>query len=643
MRCFTVLGPSQSGKTTLAKALGGLEGGGSETSFSDRLTLRTFNYIGETWGALDVAGGTDNLGAAGHALAASDSVVLCVSPEPDSASQAAPYLRLIEESGVPCYLFINRMDLAEGRVRDTVAALQSYANHTIVLRQVPMRDGDHVTGSIDLISERAWEYQEHKPSSLIEIPAALRDREQEARSELLEHMADFDDDLLEQLIEDKIPAPENVFALVSNMHQQNAFIAAYLGSAEHGNGIFRLMKSLRHESSGPGDIAERLELDDSATAIGVYADNRKHVGKSLLVRDLKGGLAHGATLGGDTIGALNGVDGKPVDRLETGGLGVAVKADHLDPGKGYSETESMNLPGWTGGHAPGFHRILTPDSDRDDARLSGALAKYAAIDPGMTVSHDEDTGHLVVNLQGPMHMRRLKEKLTEDFDIGVSDHKIGGSYRETISRKVEKHYRHRKQSGGAGQFADIVFTLRPTSRGEGYCFDEVVRGGAVPRNYIPSVEHGAEESLAKGPLGFKVVDVGVTLTDGKHHSVDSSDYAFKMAASMGMREALKEAGPVLLQPIDQVDVHVPSTYTGQLVALVSSLKGQVLGFDPHPTSKGWDIFRALLPAPMLDELFQSLGGLTHGTAWVESKFDHYEEIHGKEAERIQAERAETTA
>ncbi len=125
MRCFTVLGPSQSGKTTLAKALGGLEGGGSETSFSDRLTLRTFNYIGETWGALDVAGGTDNLGAAGHALAASDSVVLCVSPEPDSASQAAPYLRLIEESGVPCYLFINRMDLAEGRVRDTVAALQS--------------------------------------------------------------------------------------------------------------------------------------------------------------------------------------------------------------------------------------------------------------------------------------------------------------------------------------------------------------------------------------------------------------------------------------------------------------------------------------------------------------------------------------
>ncbi|MDJ0825915.1 MAG: elongation factor G [Rhodobacter sp.] len=644
MRCFTVVGPSQSGKTTLVKAMAELEGRSEATRFSDRLTFHSFDYLGEKWAALDVTGGADNLACAGHALAASDSVVLCVSPDPNAASQAAPYLRLIEEAEVPCYLFINRMDQAEGRVADTVAALQTYASHALVLRQVPMRDADGVTGAVDLISERAWEYQEGKPSKLVEIPDAVRDREQEARTELLEHLADFNDDLLEQLIEDKTPATEDVFALLADIHKRNELIPAYLGSAEHANGVNRLLKALRHESSGAAELAARLGLDGAAKALGVYADNRKHVGKSVLIRALGGGVQQGAALGGDGIGSLTGVDGKPVSgALETGGLAIAVKSDHLHPGKAYSDGDAMDLPEWIAGHPAAFRRVLTPDNDRDDARLSGALAKIDEIDPGMSLAHDEDTGHIVANLQGPMHLRRLTDTLAEDFDIRVSDHPVGGSYRETISRKIDKHYRHKKQSGGAGQFADIVFTLAPQPRGAGFSFDEVVKGGAVPRNYIPSVHHGAEESLARGPLGFRVVDVGVTLTDGKHHSVDSSDYAFKTAASMGMREALKEAGPVLLQPIDQVDVHVPSIYTGQLVALISSLKGQVLGFDPHPVAKGWDIFRALLPSPTLDELFQSLGGLTHGTAWIESRFDHYEEVHGQEAQKIQSERAEAMA
>ena len=642
MRCFTVLGPSQSGKSTLVKALGDLEGASAVTAFSDRLSLSTFRYIDEDWGVFDVAGGTDNLGCAGHALAASDSVVLCVSPDPEAAPQAAPYLRLIEESGVPCYLFINRMDVAEGRVRDVVNALQTYASHPIVLRQVPIREDGAVVGSVDLISERAWEYQEGDISALIEIPDQVKDREQEARSELLEHLSDFDDDLLEQLIEDRIPATESVFALVSDMHQRNAFIAAYLGAAEHANGVNRLMKSLRHESSGAGDIPERIG-QGAATAIGVYADNRKHVGKSVLIRDLAGGLAQGATLAGAGIGNLTGIDGKPVEALQPGALGIAVKSDHLDPGMAYTGDAALALPDWSRGHTPSFRRVLTPENDRDDARLSAAIARIVAIDPGMSTSHDEETGHLVAHLQGPMHLRRLMDALAEDFDIKVSDHPVGGSYRETMSKPVDKHYRHRKQSGGAGQFADIQISVRPLGRGEGFSFDETVKGGAVPRNFIPSVEHGAQDALERGPLGFRVVDIGVTLSDGKHHSVDSSDHAFRTAGLQGVREALKEGAPVLLQPIDQVDIHVPSIYSGGLVALVSSLKGQVLGFDPHPTAKGWDIFHALLPAPAHDELFQSLGGLAHGTAWVESRFDHYEEIHGREADQIRSERAEAMA
>lgn len=644
MRCFTVLGPSQSGKTTLIGALGALEQGQAEQgSFSDRLTVTEFEYLGDSWGAFDIAGGTDNLGAAGHALAASDHAVLCVSPDPEDAPQAAPYLRLIEEAGVPSTLFVNHMDGYAGRVRDTVAALQQYARHLLVLRQVPIRDGTEITGAVDLISERAWEYREGQPSALVEIPEAMKPREQAARTELLEHLADFNDELLEQLIEDRVPAPSNVFSMVAEMHKHNDIIPVFLGAALHGHGARRLMKDLRHETAGPSSVGARLGVGPDGV-VAIYADNRKHVGKSVLLRDLGGGLAQGRSLGGGTLGALNGPGGKPLaDKVAPGGLAVAVKSDHLAPGHVYGGEDTQRLPDWAFGPPPVLRRVLRPVSERDDARLSAALARIAAADPGLEVGNDEETGHLTVRVQGQMHLRRLLGMLQSDHDIAVEDSAPGGSYRETITSGTETHYRHRKQSGGAGQFADIHISVAPQPRGAGFTFDETVKGGAVPRNYIPAVKAGCEEALTAGPLGFRVIDVAVTLTDGKHHSVDSSDFAFRTAGMMGMRQALAECGPVLLQPVDQVDIHLPSIYTGALVAQVSSLKGQVLGFDPHPTAKGWDIFRALIAAPVQDELFRSLGGLTHGTAWCATRFDHYEEIHGKEAERIRAGRAEVPA
>ena len=644
MRCFTVLGPSQSGKSSLVQALGTLEGRPETRKFSDHFALTTFKYLDEPWAALDVAGGTDHLGLAGQALAASDAAVLVVPPDPEMAPLTAPYLRLVEASGVPVFLFINRMDVAEARVRDIVSALQTYAGHAIVLRQIPIREGENITGSVDLISERAWEYREGQPSSLVEMPAAVRDREQEARQELLEHLADFNDDLLEQLIEDRKIATDDVFKLIADIHGKNEIIPALLGAASHKNGVNRLMKGLRHEAPQVAAIRTRLGLGNDAIAMGVYAENRKHVGKSVLLRHLGGGIAQGEALGGETLGSLTGADGQPLSAaLGIGELAVAVKSDHLNSGKVYSSVGGGALPGWAMGYPPGMRRVLTPKNERDDARLSGALARIEAIDPGLSLGHDEESGHVVARLQGPMHLRRLQAALEEDFAITIEAAPVAGSYRETIMKPVDKHYRHRKQSGGAGQFADVHLIVKPLARGSGFKFSDTVKGGTVPKNYIPSVEAGAREALTRGPLGFPVVDVSVTLTDGKHHAVDSSDYAFKTAGNFGVRNALREAGPVLLQPIDQITVHVPSIYTGGLVTLVSSLKGQIQGFDPDPDAKGWDIFRALIPAPMQDGLFQSLGGLTHGTAWMETAFDHYEEIHGREAERVQAERAEAIA
>ncbi len=644
MRCFTLLGPSQSGKSTLARALAALEDGrATQSPFTDRFACLTFDYLGDAWGAFDIAGGTDNLGAAGHALAASDHAVLCVRPDPEDAPQAAPYLRLIEEAGVPASLFVGHMDGYAGRVRDTVAALQHYARHLLVLRQVPIRRDGEITGAVDLISERAWEYREGRPSALVEMPEAMRPREQEARTELLENLSDFNDDLLEQLIEDRIPAPGNVFSMVAEMHKHNDIVPVFLGAAVHANGVTRLMKDLRHETAGPSSVGARLGVGPNAV-IGVAADNRKHVGKSVLLRDLGGGLEAGQRLGEAGIGALNAPDGKPqTGPVARGGLAVAVKSDHLNPGDVWTGDEVQRLPDWAFGKPPVFRRILRPASDRDDARLSGALARIAAIDPGLVIEQDAETGHVLACLQGPMHLRRLTETLKADFDIAIEEELPQASYRETIQRATDTRYRHRKQSGGAGQFADIHIEVAPRSRGDGFVFAETVKGGAVPRNYIPAVAAGCEEALSRGPLGFRVIDVGVTLTDGKHHSVDSSDFAFRTAGLMGMRTALADCGPVLLQPIDRIDVHLPSVYTGGLVAQISSLKGQVLGFEPHDSAKGWDVLHALIPSPAQDELFRSLGGLTHGTAWYETRFDHYEEIHGREAEKARADRAEALA
>ena len=631
MRVITVLGPSQSGKTSLVQAMAALEGGPkAKLDTSGAAALRLFSFMGEDWAAIDIAGGPDNIHAAGPALAASDAAVLCVPPEADAAELSAPYLRMIEQAEIPHIVFINRIDQIAERVSEIVAALQVYSAHSVVLRQIPIREGDQVVGSVDLISERAWHYNEGKPSDLIEIPADLMDREQEARTELMESLADFDDTLLEELIEDQKPMSSELFEVAAKVLQHNDLVPALMGSAEHANGVFRLMKSLRHEAPGVEVAAARLD-GGNALAVPCLADNVKHMGKTVVIRAMGEGVAQGAPLGGANIGSLNELDGKThIKSLEPGQLGLTVKTDHLVLGQVYSAAASGPLPDWARPRQPMYRRMVIPVNERDEARLSGALEKVAEIDTGLEVSHDEGTGHIVLATYGPLHLRRVTEKLDADFGIELTEDDLPPAIRETISKTVEKHYRHRKQSGGAGQFADIVMEVRPEARGGGFTFDDMVKGGAVPRNYIPSVEAGIRDALAEGPNGFPVIDVSVTLKDGKHHSVDSSDFAFRTAGKNGMKEAITEAKAKLLQPISELQIHVPSIHAGGLVPLISGMKGQVLGFEGHPTAPGWDVFRAQLPAAMEDELFRQLGSATRGTAWFGSTFDHYAEARREE-------------
>ncbi|AJE45224.1 elongation factor G [Celeribacter indicus] len=629
MKTVTVLGPSQSGKTTLAAALAALEGAPpSPLALFGGTAVTAFRYLGEDWAVLDCPGGGDALAWCGAALVASDAAVLCVPAEAEAAVLAAPYLRLLEEAGLPTLVFVNKLDAARDRMSEVAAALQTYSRHGIVLREVPIREGDRITGMVDLISERAWQFNDGARSSLVELPAAMRAREAEARADLLEHLADFDDHLLEELVEDRRPMDAELYEVATRVLQHHDLIPAFLGSASQGDGLNRLMKGLRHEV--PGVEALSARLGEAPLAVGIFADQVKHLGKTVLIRAVGGEIGAGVQLAGGAVGSLVGLDGKtPVTSLPPGNLALTVKTEHLslrDPL--YAAGAAHPAPDWARPHVGGTRVLLSPENERDEARLSTALAKLSEIDPGLALEQEAQSGKSVLATQGPLHQRGVIEKLGQDFGLSLTLAPLPAALRETVSRPARMHHRHRKQSGGAGQFADVVIEIAPLPRGSGFEFSETVKGGAVPRNYIPAVEAGVRDALAGGPNGCPVVDLRVTLTDGKHHAVDSSDFAFRTAGRAATREALSAAKPVLLQPVDRVEIHVPGCFSGALVPLVTGLKGQVLGFEAHPDAAGWDVFTALLPAASEEALAQALGSACRGTAWYEAALDHYEETRG---------------
>jgi elongation factor G len=477
----------------------------------------------------------------------------------------------------------------------------------------------------------------------------MADREHEARETMLERLAEFDDHLLEELIEEREPPREEIYALMSKALATNQVLEALIGSGLNGAGRVRLMKALRHEAPRPAALRARLQaqarLAEPPAAVIVAGAYRKHMGRTALLRALET-MPAARPLGGRAPGQLSPADGRDtrhLDEVPEGGLVLAVKADHLAPGRLATPGALFEAPAWLHPLPPMLRRLIAPAVEREGVKLSGALATLAEADMGLSLSQDPATGGPLVGLQGPLHLRLLRQRLKDAFGLEVTDHDPSPAYRETVSKTHDIAYRHKKQTGGAGQFADVKLTVAPAPRGAGFAFAEVVKGGAVPRNYIPAVEAGARDALARGPLGFEVVDLAVTLTDGLHHPVDSSDMAFRIAGRRGVGEALGAAGPILLQPVQRVRIHAPAVFTGAFGPIVSALHGHVLGFEADPEAKGWEVFEALLPASALPSLANDVRAATQGVGRFEAEFDHYEEVHGKAAERIVQEHAREPA
>ncbi len=612
------------------------------------INIASTEYMGDPWAFIDCPGSIELIQDSVNALMVADAAVVVCEPDAARALTVAPLLKLLEDRRIPHLLFINKMDTAISSVRETLEALQVLSKRPLVLREIPMRDGEHITGHVDLVSERAFQWSPNKQSDLIKIPDSAQDREQEARTELLEYLADFDDTLLENLLEDVIPSSEEIYQSLAKDLQQGLIVPVFFGSAENDNGVRRLLKALRHECPEVAATAERLGIETSGGNLAqvfktVHAG---HSGKMSFVRVWRGEVKDGMTLNGERVSGLYRVMGQKHDKLDKVGAGEVAalgRMDEIDTGTALSELGKDAGAEWPEPLKPLFSIAIHSEHRADDVKLSGALTKLAEEDPSLSYEQSKDTNELLLWGQGEMHLLISIDRLKNKYNLEVTSERPQVPYKETIRKTVSQHARHKKQSGGHGEFGDVHLDIKPLPRGTGFEFSDVIRGGVVPKQYIPAVEIGVKEFMVRGPLGFPVVDIGVTLTDGQYHAVDSSDMAFKKAATQAMREGMPNCKPVLLEPIFKVEIDLPNEFTSKIQRLVSGRRGQILGFEGNSAWKGWDEVSVQLPQSEMHDLIIELRSMTLGVGTFQWKFDHLQELSGKEADNVVSERAEALA
>ena len=657
-RVIALVGPAGAGKTSLAEAmlfaagttdrLGQTANGTSigdsspearQRGGSTELNLYHFDYLGDHFAILDCPGSVGFAADGARALAIADVAIVVVDPDPARAPLAAPALRALDELGIPHLVFVNRIDQAHGRIRDLLSALQPMSVSPLIARQLPIREGDRITGFVDLALERAYHYEAGKESSRVEIPAAMAEDEKKARTNLLEQLADHDDELLEQLLMDEVPAPEKIFADLARETGDNLGVSVLFGSAQSSWGVRRLLKALRHEVPGPEAAARRLDV--ASPSMYVFKVVHGPVGRLAMARVLGGAIAEGADLKGRSsdharLGALFRVQGEKTVKLGNAGNGDVVAVAKIDQVRAGDWIGSGALPPPIEAAFPARNcaQAIEPADRKDDVKLSGALQRLSEEDGALVVEHDEANHELRLRGVNDEHLNTVIARLKRRFGVEVKAHPPTVGYRESIRKAVTQKGRHKKQSGGHGQFGDVIIEVKPLPRGEGFRFDERIHGGAIPKQYIPAVEDGVREAMAKGPLGFPVVDCAVTLVDGSYHSVDSSELAFRLAGRLAMQEALQTAGPHLLEPIHRLTVVCPSSAASRITSAIAGRRGQMLGMGPREGWNGWDRIEALLPEAELAGLEAELRAQSQGLATYEAEFDHLAELNGPLADKV---------
>ncbi|MCS6780747.1 MAG: elongation factor G [Geminicoccaceae bacterium] len=667
-RNVALVGPNGVGKTTLFESLlfvtgtiprkgrvmdkntvGDASPEARERQMSTEVTAATLSSGGLEITLLDCPGSVEFAQEARAALMGVDLAVVVVEPVLERMIAVAPLLHFLDSHAVPHLVFINKMDRSEVRYRDLLDALRKVSARPVIPHQYAIGRGDSLVGYIDLVTEQAYAYKKGGPSDRIPLPEDHREREQAARRAMLETLADFDDDLLEKLLEDQEPPTEQILADLRKTLGADQVVPVFMGVAEHDMGSRRLVEALVAETPSPSTRAAALGIPPEGPTLAQVLKtwHLPHTGKLSLVRVWRGTVEEGMQLAGMRVGGVYRLLGANQVSIGKAGPGSIVALSRLEDartGQVLSNGGAADLALPTAAPLPPlFAYAITAANRNDEVKLSAALAKLVDEDPSLSVEHDPEMHQTLLWGQGEMHLKVALDRMRSKYNIRIEPHAPRTPYRETIRASADAHGRHKKQSGGHGQFGDVKIHIEPLPRGTGFRFENRVVGGAVPKQFIPAVEEGAKEFLQKGPLGFPVVDVAITLNDGQYHTVDSNELSFKMATALALKEGLPKCQPVLLEPILAVTISVPSDYTSKALQLVTQRRGQILGYEAKEGWPGWDAIKAHIPQGEMHDLIVSLRSLSQGTGFFEWSFDHLQEVPDRLAQAIVEKHREAAA
>lgn len=661
-RVVAIVGPFMSGKTSVVESLlytcGAINRKGSvkegntvgdaspearERQMGIEANVATTNYMGEAWTFIDCPGSVEFQQECTGPLVIADAAIVVVEADPNRAMMAAPILRNLEANKIPRAIFINKMDApdASSNLKATLEALATWSTKPLVQRMYPITEGDTLKGYVDLTLERAFHYnQTTNADVLVEIPSAIKEDVKAHRQEMMEAVCGLDDALMEKLLADEVPSLEEIYATLAKGFSEGEIVPVLFGTAEKNGGLLRLIKMLRHEAPEYTAAMKRNNLAPEGDLLAQVwkTVHAQHIGKQNYVRVWKGELTDGSTLAGVRVSGLNKIFGSKLEKISKGVAGEVVALGRMDPiktGNGLSLASTIvDLP-FPDPPQPVMPYSLKAAKSGEEVKLSAALGKLLEEDLSYRMEQNLETQERVLWGMGEIHLKSAVNRLKNKYNVEVTSEKPLVPYRETIRKNCEQQGKHKRQSGGHGQYGDVHFRIKPLPRGSGIEFIDSIVGGVVPRNYIPAVEEGMRDYCKQGPLGFPVVDISVELYFGSYHDVDSSDMSFKIAARIGMQEGLSKCSPVLLEPILKIQISIPNEHTSKAQRLVNGHRaGQILGFDAKPDWPNWDVVDAYLPQSEMNDLIIEIRSQTMGVGFFTWEFNHLQELEGREADKI---------
>jgi elongation factor G len=673
IRNIGVVGHGGVGKTSLVESLlfttgavtrlGRVDDGTTTTDFDPdevkrQISINTAvaycDYKGHRINIVDTPGYGDFIADARAGLRVVEAAVVVIDAVAGVQVQTEKVWKFASDFDLPRAVVVNRLDRERSDFFRTLESITRRLKGRVVPVHIPVGEEHGFRGFVDLVGQKATLYTDGKATEA-PIPADVADRVREWREKLVEAAAETDDDLLAKYLEaGSLDEAEMLKALRAGI-TQGTIVPVLCAAATKGIGSHALLDVIVHEFPSPADRGEVGGTDLKAKQAGARAPDGKapvsalvfktlsdpHIGKLTLFRVYSGTLRADSTLlnparsARERMGHVSWLQGKTqknVEALGPGEIGVAQKLKETQTGDTLcDEPHPFELPRITFPE-PAINFAIQPKSRGDEDKISTALARIAEEDPSVHHHFDPETKQLLISGVGSLHVEMTVERMKRKYNVDVALLPPRIPYKETVKGRAEGQGKYKKQTGGRGQYGDTWLRVEPLVRGGGFEFVDDIFGGAVPRNFIPSVEKGVRDCMKKGILaGYPVVDLKVTLYDGSYHDVDSSDMAFQIAASLGLQKVFMEARPILLEPVMNVEVTTPADAAGDIIGDLNSRRGRIVGMEPTGETA---VVRASVPMAEMLTYESSLRSMTGGRGGYSMEFSHYEEVPAFLADKI---------